>query len=98
MNEWFNCDYKSTPKAGETVYIIFEGEIYKEKIYAVGEDFFIPQGYRTYKYCLTEIKFADYGKKWFYRFPAAKDKLLEDLSEEEEIVQGDENWWYTSKI
>jgi hypothetical protein len=98
MNEWYDCEYKSTPKVGETVYIVYEGEIYKSKIYAVGENFFIPTDYRNYKAILSEIKFNDYGKKWFYQLSTAKEKVLESLTDEQEIIQGDDDWWYTSKI
>lgn len=98
MNEWYDCEYKSTPKVGETVYIVYEGEIFRKKIYAVGEDFFIPTGFRNHKDILVEVKFSECGKKWFYQLSTAKDKVLENLTGDEEIIQGEEDWWYVNNL
>lgn len=98
MNEWYDYEYKSNPKVGETVYLVFNNEIYKTKIYAVGEDFFIPKGYQGYVSILREIKFSDYGERWFHQLSTAKDKIIECLTDEEEIVEGAEDWWYVSQI
>ena len=98
MNEWGEYEYSEMPKIGETVYIVWGNEIYKEKIYAIGKDFFIPTNYKKCTDRFSEIKFSSYGKNWFYQLGTAKDKVLEYLYEESEIVQGDKNWWYVNKL
>lgn len=98
MKNLSNYENYPMPRIGETVYLVYKNEIFKEKVYAIGEGFFIPTEYKKMREPLVEVRFSDYYDKWFLEFDKAKDKVLDLLTDEWDIIQGEENWWYASKI
>jgi hypothetical protein len=82
-----------TPTIGQTVYLIIGNEIFEKKIYAITKNGFIAEDDGFAEHILSH-----YGKDWFYDLDKAKNKVLDGLDEDWEIVQGEEDWWYADKI
>lgn len=82
-----------TPTIGQTVYLIIGNEIFEKKIYAITQNGFIAE-YDGF----SEHFLSNYAKDWFYDLDNAKDKVLDNLGDDWEIVQGEEDWWYFEKI
>jgi hypothetical protein len=68
--------------------------------YAIGEDFFIPEGFLTMISSWQVIRFDEYGKRWFMTEHGAKEELLSYLTDDEVIVEGDNEgtWWYSARL
>lgn len=88
------------PCFGAEVYVVNVSgkEIYRFEVYAKGKEFFIPKGAEGLKTEYREIRFDEYGKRWFFELEEAKAKLCEYLTDEEEIVEGESDWWYAERI
>ncbi len=88
------------PCFGVEVYVVNVSgkEIYRFEVYAKGKEFFIPKGVEGLKPEYREICFDEYGKRWFFEFEEAKAKLGEYLTDEEEIVEGERDWWCVERI
>lgn len=88
------------PCFGAEVYVVNVSgkEIYLFEVYAKGKEFFIPKGADSLKPEYKEIRFDEYGERWFFDFEEAKARLYQYLTEEEEIIEGDDDWWYAEAI
>jgi hypothetical protein len=88
------------PKAGEIVYLvnIDAKEIYKVEVYAIGKDFFIPKNVETWKPEWKEVRFDEYGKRWFLGLENAKRCLEGYLTDDETIEEGGDDWWIAMKL
>lgn len=68
------------PELGQTVYVIFKDSITERKVYALGTDFFIHDGYNYLaEFDSWTYYFEDYGHDWFFDFDSAAKTLLERL-------------------
>ena len=96
----FDLELEVIPKAGEIVYLvnIDAKEIYKVEVYAIGRDFFIPKNVDSWKPEWREVRFDDYGKRWFFELENAKGCLEGYLAEDEEIAEGGDDWWIAMKL
>ena len=83
---------KINPKIGETVYIIIKNEIFEKKVFAITKDGFIAKDDGV-----LENRLSDYDKDWFYELDKAKEKIIDELGDDCEIVQGDKDWWYVER-
>ena len=88
------------PMLGREVYVVNGRgkEIYKFTVYARGKDFFVPEGALELKEEYREIRYDEYGERWFFDLEEAKARLYQYLTEEEEIIEGDDDWWYAEAI
>jgi hypothetical protein len=96
----YPTDFEVIPMLGSKVYVVNATgkEIYCFEIYAKGKDFFIPKGACAWKTEYHEIRFDEHGSRWFYGIENAKAKLSEYLTDEEEIIEGDEDCWYAARL
>lgn len=103
------CDYwealyptevEVIPAIGSKVYVVNKSgkEIYGFEVYAKGNNFFIPKGADDFKKEYQEIFFDECGSRWFFDLDEAKAKLEEYLTDEVEIVEGEEDFWYVEKV
>ena len=99
MNEKYESERNQIPKLGDEVYLIYKDEIYKEKVYAVGEDFFMIKDYMIYKdQSLREIKFNAKGKIWFYDLSDAIETVMDNVGAGYEVVECEDDFWCAKKI
>lgn len=87
------------PMLGREVFVVNGRgkEIYKFTVYARGKDFFVPEGALGLKEEYREIRYDEYGERWFFDLEEAKAKLYEDLADDEEIVEGEDGVWYAER-
>lgn len=79
------------PKLGQVVYIIYDDEIYKEKVEYIGEDTFL------YSIHSEEYWFENYNMTWTTTFEKAKSILKQNYKVKkiqlEEIQNHYGKWW-----
>lgn len=86
------------PELGQTVYVIFKDSITERKVYALGTDFFIHDGYSYLaEFDSWTYYFEDYGYDWFFDFDSAAKILLERYADEDDfehkIIQRFNDYW-----
>ena len=66
------------PKIGQTIYVVFNGNVYKEHVYMLGEKSFIHESIFD-PCCLEEYRqellYEDYNKVWFTSLKEAKNGI-----------------------
>lgn len=84
------------PKIGETIYVIFENSISKEKVYMLGESSFIHQNslnpFRRDVY-REPLDYWDYGATWFTSLNEAKGKLKSINNYKGVIRKIEDDYW-----
>lgn len=96
---FYPLDMIVKPMLGRKVYVVnLDGkEIYGFEVYARGHDFFITKGTETWKPEYREIRYDEYGSRWFFLKDEAKEKLNEYLTDEEVIVDEDEDFAFVER-
>ena len=100
LEDMYPMEVEVIPAINETVYLVNvdDKEIYKVKVYAKGLDFFIPSGTEKWKPEWREIRFDEYGERWYFHFDEAKAKVERYLTDEETIEEGGDDWWTVMKL
>lgn len=96
----FDDLFEFEPALGDKVYVVnLDGkEIYGFEVYAKGSGFFIPKGAEAWKPEYREIKFDEHGSRWFYSMINAKAFLTKYLTDEEVIVDEDEDFAFVERL
>lgn len=88
------------PKIGQTVYVVYDGEIFVEKVYALGKDAFIVAEWKNsaIKTDFFEWHYDDVGSTWFTDFGSAKEYILSFYCDDYELVEYDTSWYRVERI
>jgi hypothetical protein len=100
FEDMYPMEVEVIPCINETVYLVNvdDKEIYKVKVYAKGLEFFIPKGTEKWKPEWREIRFDEYGKRWFFKLDEAKEYVEAYLNEDEVLEEGGDDWWTAMKL
>ena len=100
FDEMYSMEVEVIPSINATVYLVNvdDKEIYQVKVYAKGLDFFIPKDTEKWKREWREIRFDEYGKRWFFRLDEAKEYVEAYLNEDEVLEEGGDSWWTAMKL
>jgi hypothetical protein len=100
FEDMYPMEVEVIPCINETVYLVNvdDKEIYKVKVYAKGLEFFIPKDTETWKPEWREIRFDEYGKRWFFKLEEAKEHVEAYLNEDEVLEEGGDDWWTAMKL
>lgn len=88
------------PKVGQTVYVIYDDEIFVEKVYALGKKAFIVSAWKdsAIKSDFFEWFYDDVGSSWFTDFESAKEHILSFYDDDYELVEYDKVWYKVVRL
>ena len=87
------------PKFGDTVYVIYENGIYKEKVHSLGMTAFIVEGFTAdTKPSFWQWQYKDFGRLWFADLEQAQEELLSRFTDDYELVHYTNEWWEVEKV
>jgi hypothetical protein len=100
LEEMYPMEVEVIPKVGEKVYLVNVDakEVYHEEVYAIGKDFFLLRNAHLWKPCWREIRFNEYGERWFFEFEDAKAFVERYLKDNEMLEEGGDDWWVTRTL
>lgn len=78
------------PRINQTIYVLFKGEIFRQKVYMLGEESFIHDD--AFNQCMIEeyrapLYYDDYKRTWF----------LSSNEIDEEVVETEDGWYEIKK-